>query len=116
MSVRCKFLLLLLPLFFLMRFGLFAAPFTISNKVQGLMENYCFDCHDKDSKNEDGSYKMHLDWKNKQTISAPLIGWTKKQQWNYLRDDLKDLVQSCVHYNNCGKCIKCEEFNLMINS
>ena len=31
-------------------------------------------------------------------------------------DDIKDLVQSCVHYNNCGKCIKCEEFNLMINS
>ena len=53
MSVRCKFLLLLLPLFFLMRFGLFAAPFTISNKVQGLMENYCFDCHDEDSKKGD---------------------------------------------------------------
>ena len=53
MSVRCKFLLLLLPLFFLMRLGLFAAPFTISNKVQGLMENYCFDCHDEDSKKGD---------------------------------------------------------------
>ena len=86
--------------------------FEALQNIPRLVDGY----HDKDSKNEDGSYKMHLDWKVKQTISAPLIGWTKKQQWDYLRDDVKDLVQSCVHYNKCGKCIKCEEFNLMINS
>ena len=69
--------------------------------------------HNADSKYFDGSYKAHTDWKNKQTISAPLIGWTKKQQWDYLRDDLKELVQSCFYYSNCGKCIKCEEFKLL---
>ena len=33
--------------------GLFAVPFTTSDKVQELMMNYCFDCHDGDSKKGD---------------------------------------------------------------
>ena len=28
-------------------------------------------------------------------------------------DNLKELVQSCFYYNNCGKCVKCEEFKLL---
>ena len=47
MSVRCKFPLLLLTLFFAVSSKLFATPLAISNKVQGLMDNYCFDCHDQ---------------------------------------------------------------------
>ena len=88
--------------------NIFEALQNIPKKVDGY--------HDKDAKNKDGSYKAHLDWRVKQTISAPLIGWTKKKQWDYIRDDIKDLVDSCVYYNKCGKCVKCEEFNLMINS
>ena len=53
--------------------------FEALQNIPRLVDGY----HDKDSKNEDGSYKMHLDWKDKQTISAPLIA-TKKQQWDYL--------------------------------
>ena len=69
--------------------------------------------HDEEMKNHDGSYKNHVPWKTKQTISAPLIGWTKKQQWDYIREDIKQLVQSCITYNNCGVCTKCEEFKLL---
>jgi len=71
--------------------------------------------HDSDAKNPDGSYKTHIDHKFKQTISAPLIGWTKKKQWDYIREDVKEYVQSCFHFTNCGTCPKCEEFKLMIN-
>lgn len=85
--------------------NVFEALQNIPRKVDGY--------HDADSKHADGSYKAHIDWKNKQTISAPLIGWTKKQQWDYIRNDIKELIQSCVSYNNCGRCVKCEEFQLL---
>lgn len=85
--------------------NIFEALQNIPQKVDGY--------HDAESKYFDGSYKAHTDWKTKQTISAPLMGWTKKQQWDYLRDDIKELVQSCFYYNNCGKCVKCKEFQLL---
>ena len=46
--------------------------------------------HDEEMKNHDGSYKNHIPWKTKQTISAPLIGWTKKQQWDYIGYDIDE--------------------------
>ena len=69
--------------------------------------------HEEDQKNIDGSYKNHILWKKKQTVSPPLIGWTKKQQWDYIRDDIKSLVQSCQTFDQCGECTKCEEFKLL---
>ena len=65
-------------------------------------------------KNTDGSYKDHIYWNRKQTISAPLIGRTKKQQWDLIREDVRNLVQSCATFNSCGVCSKCEEFNALI--
>tara|TARA_R110000744_G_scaffold100524_1_gene193881 strand:- start:328 stop:1005 length:678 start_codon:yes stop_codon:yes gene_type:complete len=88
--------------------NVFEALQNIPRKVDGY--------HDAESKNFDGSYNTHIDWRNKQTISAPLIGWTKKQQWDYIRDDIKHLVQSCVYYTHCGECVKCEEFKLLNKS
>jgi calcineurin-like phosphoesterase family protein len=85
--------------------NVFEALQNIPQKVKGY--------HDADAKHHDGSYKHSFDWPIKQTISAPLIGWTKKQQWDYIRDDIKPLVQSCIHFTNCGKCMKCEEFELL---
>jgi hypothetical protein len=85
--------------------NVFEALQNIPKKVKGY--------HDADTKHHDGSYKNHIAWPIKQTISAPLIGWTKKQQWDYIRDDIKPLVQSCQHFNNCGRCMKCEEFELL---
>ena len=85
--------------------NIFEALQAIPRKVEGY--------HDEEMKYFDGSYKEHTPWKTKQTISAPLIGWTKKQQWEYIREDIKELVQSCITFNNCGKCTKCEEFKLL---
>ena len=85
--------------------NVFEALQGIPRKVEGY--------HDEDMKYFDGSYKVHTPWKTKQTISAPLIGWTKRQQYEYIREDIKELVQSCITYNNCGECTKCEEFKLL---
>lgn len=85
--------------------NVFEALQNIPRKVEGY--------HDENMKYFDGSYKNHIPWKTKQTISAPLIGWTKKQQWEYIREDVKKLVQSCITHNNCGVCTKCEEFKLL---
>ena len=79
--------------------NVFEALQGIPRKVEGY--------HDENMKYFDGSYKNHIPWKTKQTISAPLIGWTKKQQWEYIREDVKKLVQSCITHNNCGVCTKC---------
>ena len=48
-------------------------------------------------------------------ISPLLISWTKKQCWDYIRDDIKPLVVSCSRpksydpYEPCNDCRKCEE-------
>ena len=85
--------------------NVFEALQGIPRKVEGY--------HDEEMKYFDGSYKVHTPWKTKQTISAPLIGWTKRQQYEYIREDIKELVQSCITYNNGGECTKCEEFKLL---
>ena len=85
--------------------NIFEALQGIPRKVEGY--------HDEEMKYFDGSYKEHTPWKTKQTISAPLVGWTKRQQYEYIREDIKELVQSCITFNNCGKCTKCEEFKLL---
>ena len=82
MSVRCKFPLLLLSLFFVVGFELFAAPLAISNKVQGLMENYCFDCHDGDSKKGD----IQLDNLKDLTLQNRLDLLNKVQEQIYIKE------------------------------
>ena len=82
MSVRCKFPLLLLPLFFVVSFELFAAPIAIPNKVQGLMENYCFDCHDGDSKKGD----IQLDNLKDLTLQNRLDLLNKVQEQIYIKE------------------------------
>ena len=82
MSVRCKFPLLLLPLFFVVSFELFAAPIAIPNKVQGLMENYCFDCHDGDSRKGD----IQLDNLKNLTLQNRLDLLNKVQEQIYIKE------------------------------
>ncbi|MEC9043464.1 MAG: DUF1592 domain-containing protein, partial [Verrucomicrobiota bacterium] len=82
MSVRCKFPLLLLPLFFVVSFELFAAPIAIPNKVQGLMENYCFDCHDGDSRKGD----IQLDNIKNLTLQNRLDLLNKVQEQIYIKE------------------------------
>ena len=63
-------------------FELFAAPIAIPNKVQGLMENYCFDCHDGDSKKGD----IQLDNLKNLTLQNRLDLLNKVQEQIYIKE------------------------------
>ena len=83
-------------------------------KIPRTMEKYgkhrgTEDFKNRNYRNTDGSYKEQI-YFNRQTISAPLIGLTKKQQWDSIRGDVQELVQSCATFNRCGVCSKCQEF------
>lgn len=49
---------------------------------------------------------------------APLGHMSKLEQWNSIPEDIQNLVHTCVHptQHQCGKCGKCEEFELMKKS
>lgn len=51
-------------------------------------------------------------------FAAPLRHLSKLDQWNSIPKDIQELVHTCVHptLNQCGKCSKCDEFNLMQKS
>ena len=49
-----------------------------------------------------------------QKMYPPICGWTKKQMWEYISDDIKPYVTSCVTGDSCGKCNKCEEFSRIV--
>lgn len=40
---------------------------------------------------------------------------SKWDQWQSIPVDVRSMVNSCVVYNNCGKCYKCVEFEKLIN-
>jgi len=50
MNIRFRFLLVSLTSFFGGGAGLWAAPFVMPDKMEDLMANYCFDCHDDETK------------------------------------------------------------------
>ena len=50
MSIRFRFLMVSVISFFGGGAGLWAAPFAMPEKMEDLMANYCFDCHDGESK------------------------------------------------------------------
>lgn len=47
-------------------------------------------------------------------INHPLDYLTKQEQWDIIPKELKPLVVSCIYKNNCGRCFKCKEKNLLI--
>ncbi|MBT3596381.1 MAG: hypothetical protein HN505_10440, partial [Verrucomicrobia bacterium] len=50
MTTWFSFLTILISLFILCGGGLWAAPFVMPEKMEGLMANYCFDCHNDEIK------------------------------------------------------------------
>ena len=50
MSIRFRILLVLIPFFLWGGAGLFVAPFVFPDKMEDMMANYCFDCHDDETK------------------------------------------------------------------
>jgi 7-cyano-7-deazaguanine synthase in queuosine biosynthesis len=44
----------------------------------------------------------------------PLQHLTKIQHWRSIPLDVQPLVNSCIFYNNCGKCYKCQEVQELI--
>ncbi|MDA0724649.1 MAG: DUF1592 domain-containing protein, partial [Verrucomicrobia bacterium] len=50
MTTWFRFLSVLIPFFLWVGEGLFGAPFAMPEKVDDLMANYCFDCHDDETR------------------------------------------------------------------
>ena len=50
MTLWIRFLLVLIPSFLWGGGGLWSAPFVMPEKMEDLMANYCFDCHDDETK------------------------------------------------------------------
>lgn len=51
-------------------------------------------------------------------LYSPLAKKTKRQQWDMIPDNIKQLVVTCyqmVDNKPCGTCTKCKEFKLMVN-
>jgi hypothetical protein len=46
--------------------------------------------------------------------SRPLENVSKWDQWQSIPVDVRSMVSSCVTYNNCGKCYKCQEVQKLI--
>jgi 7-cyano-7-deazaguanine synthase in queuosine biosynthesis len=46
--------------------------------------------------------------------TRPLEHVSKWDQWKSIPLDVQPLVSSCVVYNNCGKCYKCQEVQKLI--
>ena len=49
-------------------------------------------------------------------MSAPLAHMSKGAQWAAIPEELQQHVHTCVHPTDrhCGRCIKCQEFNMLI--
>ena len=50
MNIQFRFLLVLILSFLCGGGGLWAAPFAMPDKMEDLLANYCFDCHDDETK------------------------------------------------------------------